>query len=183
MVGPEEAAGCLAPEGEFFGADDVPAKDDWGDGDSGECAAYGVEGCALLGSAGRVGAERALEFWRVGLPEGEDLDGVLEVAAEGTVAHVAGEDLAGVDACHEELEVVAVFRDAEAALDDGSDLEGLVALGIEERIVLVGNDCLAGGGASSGEQEGECPEGGRAEACELLITYGLRCWMAEEGRR
>ena len=77
--------------------------------------------------AGRVGADGALELRRVGLPEGEDFDGVLEVAAQRAGADVGGEDLAGVDACHEELEAVAVFGDADAALDEGAEFEGLVA--------------------------------------------------------
>ena len=47
VVGPEETAGGLAPEGEAAGADEVPAQDDGGDGGSGEGAAYGVEGGAV----------------------------------------------------------------------------------------------------------------------------------------
>jgi hypothetical protein len=160
VVGPEEAASCLPPEGEFLCADYVPAKDDRRDGCSGEGAAYCVKGRALFRGAGWVGAEGTLKLWRVGLPEGEDFDGVLEVAAERAVTEVRGKDLAGVDARHDELEVIAVFGEAEAALDDGSDIEGLVAFGIEEGIVLVANDCLAGGVLSGGEQEGECPDGG-----------------------
>ena len=109
------------------GAGEVPAEDDGSDGDSGEGAAYGVEGSADWRGAGRVGAEGALELGRVGLPEGEDLDGVLEVAAQKTGADVGSEDFAGVYACHEELEVVTVFGEAGTALNDGADLEGLVA--------------------------------------------------------
>jgi hypothetical protein len=180
VVGPEEASCGLAPKGESLGAEDVPAEDDRGDGGSGVGAAYGVEGRALGRGSGRVGAEGALEFGRVGLPEGEGLDGVLEVAAQGTVAHVAGEDLAGVDSCHDELEVVAIFGEAEAALHNGSDLEGLVAFGIEEGIVLIADDCLGGGGSSGGEQEGEGPEGGRSKAYELLDHLGLRCWLQKK---
>jgi hypothetical protein len=168
VVGPEEAASCLSPEGETFGADYVPAEDDGGDGGSGVGAAYGVGRGALLGSAGRVSTEGALELGRVGLPEGEGLDGVFEVAAEETVAHVRSEDLAGVNTCHDELEAVAVFGEAEAALNEGADLQGLMAGGVSEGSGVIADGCLSGGEARKGEQESECPDGGRSEAWEVL---------------
>ena len=127
VVSPEEAAGRLAPEGEVLCPDDVPAKDDGSNGNSGKGAADGIEGGALWRSTGRVDAEGALELWRVGLPEGEDLDRILEVAAQKTVAEVWSQDLAGVDSSHEELEPIPVLRKAVAALDDRSDLEVLKA--------------------------------------------------------
>ena len=86
VVRPDEAARSLAPEGESPGPGKVPAQDDWGDGGSGKGATDGVEGGALGGGTGRIGAEGTLEFWGIGLPEGESFDGVLEVAPECTVA-------------------------------------------------------------------------------------------------
>src|SRR6266481_294255 len=43
VIGPDETAGGLAPEGEAACADEVPAEDEGGDGGSVEGAAYGVE--------------------------------------------------------------------------------------------------------------------------------------------
>jgi hypothetical protein len=180
VVCPKDAACSLSPEGKLLCAKDVPAEDDRGDGGSGVGAAYGVEGRALGRGSRRIGAEGTLELWRVGLPEGEGLDGVLEVAAQRAVTHVASEDFASVDARHEELEVVAVFGEPEAALYDGSDLEGLMAFGVEKGIVLVADDCLARGGSGNCEQEGEDPEGGRSKACELLDHLGLRGWLQKK---
>lgn len=170
----------MSPEGELLGADQVPAEDDRSDGGSGVGAAYSVEGRALLRGAGRVGAEGALKLWRVGLPEGEGLDGVLEVASQGARAHVGCENFAGVDASHEEFEVVAIFGEAEAALHEGSNLEGLMTFGIEEGIVPVADDGLGGRGSCDGEQEDEDPEGGRSMACGLLDHLGLRCWLQKK---
>ena len=109
---------------------EVPAEDDRGEGDAGEGSAYGVWGGA--GDDEGVGGLRAayaLELGGVGLPEGEELDGVLEVAVEGTGADIAGEDLAGVDAGHEEREAVPVIGDTFATLEDGSDVPGEAAVG------------------------------------------------------
>ncbi|MCU1250946.1 MAG: hypothetical protein JWQ49_3975 [Edaphobacter sp.] len=170
VIGPDNTAGGLAPERESACAGEVPAHDDGGDGDSGEGAAYGIErgtdGC----SAGRIGAEGALELWRVGLPEGEDLDGVLEVAAQGAGAHVGGENLAGVHACHEEFEAVAVLGEAEAALNDGADLEGPVGGEVlMEGVDVAGGYRLRGGESGGGEQEGKDPDG---RGCDALRAFG-----------
>ena len=133
VVGPQKTARGLRPRCEAMRACEVPTKDDGSYGDAGEGAADGVVGAAeaafadgdLLGAGVGCGeAAGFLGFGRVGLPEGEELGGVLEVAAHKSAAVVAGEDLACVDAGHEELEVVAVFRDADAALDEGAELEG-----------------------------------------------------------
>ena len=62
------------------------------------------------------GAKGPLELRRVGLPEGKDLDAVLEVAMQKAGANVAGEDLAGTDTGHEELEAASVLRESEATL-------------------------------------------------------------------
>ncbi len=67
---------------------------------------------------------RPLELRRVRLPEGEDLYRVLEVAVEEAGTVVSGEDFAGVDACHDELEAASILGEAEASLGDGSDLPG-----------------------------------------------------------
>ena len=137
------------------------------------------------GSSGRVGAEGALKFRRVGLPEGEDFDCVLEVAAEGAGAHVGSEDLAGVNTSHKEFEVVAIFGDSEATLHDGSDLEGLVAFGDRKKglfPLLTGG--LSGRGPGNDEQEEDCPEGGCSKAYELLDHLDLRCCgQQKKGRR
>ena len=133
VIGPEKTAGSLGPGGDAVSAGEVPAQDDGGDGDAGEGAADGVVGAAeaafadgnLLGAGvGRGKAAGLLVFWRVGLPEGEELSGVFEIAAKEAAAEIAGEDLACVNAGHEELEVIAVFRDADATLDQGAELEG-----------------------------------------------------------
>jgi len=125
VVCPEKAPGGLAPEGKPLGADHVPTKDDRRDGYSGKSSAYGVERCAYRGSADWVCAERPLEFWSVGLPEWEELDCVLEVAAERASAVVARQNFAGVNARQEEFEVVTVFGDAEATLNESAYFEVL----------------------------------------------------------
>jgi hypothetical protein len=161
VIGPEETAGSLSPEGDAASTRKVPAEDDRGDRGSCEGAADGVESGALLWRADRISAERALELWRVGLPEGEGFDGVFEVAAESAVADGAGEDLAGVDSSQEELEAAAVVGDAVAALDEDAEVEGLVAGGVVEGRRVVGDGGL-GGGWKSGEetesQECECAD-------------------------
>ncbi len=93
MVGPEETASSLAPEREVLCAGEVPAEDDWRDGHAREGAAHGVRRGAGRWSAWRVGAEFALEFRGVGLPEGEGLPGELKVAAEGAVPWLAARTL------------------------------------------------------------------------------------------
>ncbi len=166
VVGPEEAAGGLSPRGEFVGAGEVPAQDDGGGGDAGEGAAHGKGGAAEvvaaedLRGAGLVREEAVifLEPGRVGLPEGEELDGVLEVAAEGTGEVVAGEDLAGVNASHDEFEVVTHVCDAFAALDDGADLKGeRGGIGLGEALL-----CVRGEGKEGGE--GERPDDAEGQA-------------------
>jgi hypothetical protein len=170
VVRPEETAAGLSPERETACADKIPAEDDGGDGGSGEGAAYGVERGADRRRSGWVGAEGALELWRVGLPEGEDLYCVLEVAAQRAVSDVGGEDLAGVHACHEEAEAVAVLGEADAALDEGSDLEGLVGGEIlMEGVGVAAGDGLRGGESGSREQEGEDPD---SRGCEALREFG-----------
>jgi hypothetical protein len=69
----------------------------------------------------------ALELRRVGLPEGEELDAVLKVAVQNAGANVTGEDFAGLRTNHEELEVIAVFGDAKASLNQSAYLEGAMA--------------------------------------------------------
>jgi hypothetical protein len=186
VIGPEHTAGGLSPEGEALGADDVPAEDDGGDGRAGVGAADGVEPGALLGSANRVGAEGTLEFGRVGLPEGEDLDGILEVAAEGTAAECGGEDLAGVNASHDELEAVAILGEAGAALDDCAELE-VVKAGevVVERVGVVADYGLGGGDAGGGEQESDRTDGGRSDAGHALGHEWLRdtCRRKAAGER
>jgi len=180
VIGPEETSGTLSPEGEVACTGDVPAKDDGGDGGAGEGSAYGVEGAADGWSAGRVGAEGTLEFGCVRLPEGKDFDGVLEVAAEGAVAVGGGENFAGVDAHHEELEVVAVFGDAEASLREDTVLEGEAGGVFVKGSYVAGGDGLCGGDAGD-EQESEGPKGQCSGAARVLGQAWLL--LAEEGRR
>ena len=183
MIGPEKAAGGLAPEGEMFRSGEVPSEDDGVIDIPGEGAAYGVEGGALLGSAGRVCAEGFLELGSVGLPEGKELAGHLEVTAEGTVTVAGGKDLSDLNAGHEELEVVAVFGEALAPLNDGSDLEGKVV-----GAVLMKRRCVAalyglrGGDASGGKQEGEGADCGRSDALRA-VSQSRSPRVAEESRR
>ncbi len=94
VVGPEQASGGLSPIGKSFGSGDVPAQDDGGDGGTGKSSADGVRRGAGLGSSGRIGAEGPLELRREGLPVGEDLDGILEAAAQRAVAEERRENLA-----------------------------------------------------------------------------------------
>jgi hypothetical protein len=169
VVCPEKTAGGLPPEGEPLGADHVPAKDDRGDGYSRKSSAYRVEGCAYGGSAGRVRAEGPLKLWRVGLPEWKGFDGVLEVAAEGAVTYVASEDLAGVDTGHEKFEVVTVFGDTEATLNEDSDLEWLMASGVVKRRSVVADCGLSGGIAGKRQQENESTDGGCSDTSH---TFG-----------
>ena len=131
----------------------------------------------------------ALELRRVGLPEGEDLDAVLEVAAQKAGADVAGEDFAGVRACHEELEVVAVFGDAEAALNEGADFEGQVARrsGLEGVSVAAGGG-LRGGESSGGEQKDEDADGRVCNALRAVwsllgLPVRMLRWWQKKGRR
>ena len=166
VVGPENPAGGLGPRRDFVGAGEVPAQDDGGEGDAGEGTADSEGGAAEvvaakdLDGAGLAGEEAIifLEPGRVGLPEGEELDGVLEVAAEGTGEVVAGEDLAGVNASHDEFEVVTHVCDAFAALDDGADLKGeRGGIGLGEALL-----CVRGEGKEGGE--GERPDDAEGQA-------------------
>lgn len=132
VVGPKQAAGGLGPRGKATGSGEVPAEDDGGDGNAGEGAADGIVRAAEAAFAGGdlagagVGCGEAaglLGFGGEGLPKGKKLGGVLEVAAEEAGAVVAGEDLAGVDTGHKELEIVAILRQADTALDEGSEFQ------------------------------------------------------------
>jgi hypothetical protein len=69
-----------------------------------------------------------------------------------------GEDFASVNACHDELEVVTIFGEAESALNDRADLEGQVGgVNVEGGGVVIHHG-LRGGKASGGEHEGEGTE-------------------------
>ena len=144
MIRPYNAARSLHPGGDAMRADEVPAQDDGRDGGSGEGSADRVRGAT--GDTSRVGrrdAHFALEAGRVGLPEGEDFDGVLEVAVERAGKEVPGKDFAGVDACHDELEGVAIFREAGASLRENADLEWEMGrVGMEGSRAEVGGRCL-----------------------------------------
>ncbi len=74
------------------------------------------------------------------------------------MADVVGEHFASVDPSQEELEVVAIFGDAEAALYDGAYFQRLMAGGIAERRGAVRRG-LSGGVAGNGQQKGEGPDG------------------------
>jgi hypothetical protein len=169
VVCPEKTTGGLTPERKPLSSDHVPAKDDGGNGYSGKSSAYGVERRAYGGSSGRVRAEGPLKLWRVGLPEGERFDGVLEVAAKGAVTYVASEDLAGVNTGHEEFEVIAVFGDAETTLYEGADLERLMASGVMKRRGVVADGGLSGGIAGKRQQEGKGADGGCSDTSR---TFG-----------
>ena len=149
VIGPEHAAGGLGPGHPPVAMGEVPAEDDRCDGDAGEGSAYGVWGGAGDDEGvGRLRAAYTLELGGVGLPEGEELDGVLEVAVEGAGTDIAGEDLARMDAGHEELEAVPVVGDTLAALEDGSDVPGEAAVGGGEW----GGFCGGWSGGLSGQE-------------------------------
>ena len=179
VVGPQDATGCLAPEGEVPSASQVHAKDDGSDGHSAEGAAYGVEGGTDGRRAGRIRAEGALEFGSVGLPEGEELATKFEVAAEGAVAVGGSDDFTDLYAGHEEFEVVAVFSEAGTPLDDGAYLEGVVVVLMEGGDVVV-DDGLRGDESGGGEQEGEGADCGRSDA---LRAGGQAMSPVVSGRR
>ena len=63
----------------------------------------------------------------------------------GLGVEVTGEDLAGVDASHEELEAAAIICHACAALDEDAELERLVAGGVVEGIGVIGDGGLREG--------------------------------------
>ncbi len=167
VVGPEDASGSLSPEGDAAGTDQVPAEDDRGDGDAVEGSAHGVGSGALRWGSGWVDAQGALELRGVGLPEREGLDGVLEVAAQGSSPHVRSKDLAGVDSGHEEAEVVAVLGEADAALNQGAQLVVVPAGEVLVEGVAVALQALSGGGSGGTRQKSEGPENDRSSAFEL----------------
>jgi len=76
------------------------------------------------------------------------------------MADVVGEYFAGVDSGQEELEVVAIFGDAEATLDEGTYLERLMAGGVAEGRGVGSGSGLSGGVAGNGQQDDEGPDGG-----------------------
>ncbi len=123
VVGPEKTASGLRPEGKALRANYVPAKNDRGDGYTSKRAAHSIKGCAHGWSTGFIDTKGALELGRVGLPEWENLNRVLKVAAERPPAVVASENFAGVHAREEKLKVVAVFSDAEATLNERAYFE------------------------------------------------------------
>lgn len=114
VVGPDDTATALHPGDDLAaaGASEVPLEQDRRDRDSGEGSADGVGRGADSGG----GAEAALELRRVGLPEGEELHTVFEVAAKDSGTDVRGEDLTGASSEHKELVVGAVIGDTETAL-------------------------------------------------------------------
>jgi hypothetical protein len=167
VIGPDDAAAALDPGRDAVRAGEVPAKDDRGDRGSREGSANGVGGRADIGS----GTHGALELWRVGLPERKDLDGVLEVAVQGAWTEVWGEDLAGVDACHEELEAAAV-GEAKATLGEDADLPGEVG-----GVRLKGRER---GDSRSGlrHDEGRGQDEGQSPDSHLSYAANLGHWLS-----
>ena len=198
VIGPEEAAGSLSPEGEALRSDNVPTENDGGDGGAGVGAAYGVGDGALCGGAGGVDAEGTLVFGGVGLPEGEGFDGVFEVAAKQAMAEVGREDLTDVDARHEELESAAFFGETVASLHDCTEFKVATTREVLLKrvdVVLKGwGRGLSRTGPWGGEgQESQGPNGGCADALQVpghALNYSCthsetpgRLTGTEEGRR
>ena len=96
------------------------------------------------------------------------------------MAASGGEDFAGVNACHEELEVVAVFGDAEAALSKDADLPG-EAGGVPWKGVtsLVATAWRGDAGDRAGERG---PRGARFW-CGASLGSKPELLLTEEGRR
>lgn len=124
MVRPKDAAGGLGPRRDTSRTSEVPPEDDGRDGDAREGAPNCVKGRAG-DEPGRGGWEAfsTLKFGGVCPPEGEEFDGVLEVATQGAGAMIAGEHLARVNSCHKKSEVITVVRDTLASLEDGPHFE------------------------------------------------------------
>lgn len=126
VIGPEGATSALSPEGVPVRANKVPAENGRGR-NSGISTSCRVESAALLWSTRRVGACRPLEFRRIRLPKGKELDCVFEVSAERASSYISCEDLTEMDPCHEELEVIAVFRKTISSLNHRADFVVLPA--------------------------------------------------------
>ena len=192
VVGPEEAASSLHPRRELAGAGEVPTQNDGRHGDAGEGAANGEGGAAEVIAAenfcgpGLLGKEAVvfLELGRVGLPEGKEFGGVLEVAAKEAGAVIGGQNLAGVHTDHEELEVVAHVGDAFAALDDGADLNGeRDGIGLGKALLRGGNKRREqeedGEDANDDAAEGQAEAPGEKRAIPPMVDRLGRC--GEEG--
>jgi len=155
VVGPDHSSATLCPRSDLAvsGAGEVPAEKDWRDGDT----RIGSPGHIRSGADSRTSAGTALKLRGVGLPEGEDLDGVFEVAVNKAGADIGSEHLSCVAAEHEELIVAAIIRDAQAALSDYAELQRAMRRGERCRR---GRHCLRVG-RRRGEQGGErqCAEG------------------------
>ena len=177
VVGPDEAAATLGPGNDLAvaGAGEIPLEKDGSDGDAGEGSADGVGGGAVSGGC----AEAAFELWCVGLPEGEELDAVLEVAVEDTGANVRSEDLAGASAKHEELVAAAVVGDSEASL--GEDADG-------ERVACAVEGCRPGGlslrvSERGGEEQSDRQGLGESSDClihSVVLPLEICFSLAEE---
>lgn len=130
VVGPEDAAGALNPGGEAAGRGEVPAEDDRCKRNAGEGATDGegraAESACDAGGAG-LGAGVTVIFLNargIGLPERKELRGIFEVATKETGSMIAGKDFAGVDACHQELEIIAILSNTKAPLNQRTQLKG-----------------------------------------------------------
>jgi len=121
VIGPDDTTAALRPGHDLAvaGAGKVPFEQDRRDGDSSKGSAH----CVWSRADSGCGAQHALKFWRVGLPEREDFDAVLEVAMQKTGAEVRSENFAGAAAEHQELVAASVFSDSEAALREYADCE------------------------------------------------------------
>jgi hypothetical protein len=183
VVRPEKAASGLAPVREVLCAGKIPAKDSRGNGHSGEGTADGIRRRADRWCAWGVGAEFALEFGRVRLPEGEGFDGKLEVAAERAVAVTGEDNFSNVNSCHEEFEAVAVFSEAVAALDEDANFKRqVIGVDMKRGDVTISNSLA--GGKSGRQQECEEPDGRYSNASRAVDqSRGSGCLLTEEGRR
>lgn len=140
MIRPDQPTPSLGPGNHLAvaRAGEVPSKKDRGDGDAG----VGSSGLIGGGADAWRGARSTLEARSVGLPEGEDLDGVFEVAMQNAGAYVGDEDLPSVPADHEELEVASTVSDSDASLGEDAEVQRAVRGGEGGGC---GGFCLRGG--------------------------------------
>jgi hypothetical protein len=182
VICPEQAACSLTPVGEVPGARKVPPKNDRSNRNTGESAAHGIKRGALWRSARRIGAERALERWCVGLPKGKNLTCVFKVAAKHAVTGHIEQDFSSMHARHHELEIVAVLRDAEAALNDRAYFKRSWGVSLHG-IGIAADGRLAVREWKTGEYEDKEPNGSGSDASCCLGHSISPSGLAEQGRR
>lgn len=135
VVCPKESACCLCPGSNSSVPREVPAQNNGRYAYAGERSADGVGLCTFNDAvAWNLRAAYLLKPWRVGLKEGEDLHGVLEVAAKDAVADVVCEDTSSLNSRPDEVKASTLIRESISELEDGPELQRLVGGCIFEHI-------------------------------------------------